>query len=270
MKKLLLWLLMVALFVALLLGGVVGAAYFMTSESSLPEESVSFGGATLENSGYQWDVPILGGVLYKTYYQPANLTVQQLGDLGQERPELVLPEWVTVSEMTLTAPDGTVAYQGDGAGYADFVYTQNGQYTLSLTLRQQSTEKPARPLGWYLYQANFSVSFQPDATLSKSRASQGEVVALMLTGILDGGTPQGRDRPGHHLVPPDLRRVDGLHPHQLQHPGRRAHHSCHLRRRPDGPGADCGTDPVRHRARHRGRHTPRRRRGVPQRHLAAV
>lgn len=190
MKKLLLWLLMVALFVALLLGGVVGAAYFMTSESSLPEESVSFGGVELENSGYQWDVPVFGGVLYKTYYQPANLTVQQLGDLGQERPELVLPDWVTVSEMTLTAPDGTVAYQGDGAGYADFVYTQNGQYTLSLTLRQQSTEKPARPLGWYLYQANFSVSFQPDATLSKSRASQGEVVALMLTGILDGGTPQ--------------------------------------------------------------------------------
>lgn len=190
MKKLLLWLLMVVLFVALLIGGVVGASYFMIDENSLPEESATFGGVTLENSGYEWEVPVFGGVLYKNYYQPTNLTVQQLGDLGAERPELTLPGWVTASELTLTAPDGTVAYQGDAAGYADFLYTQNGQYTLSLTLRQQNTEKPAKPLGWYLYQASYTVNFQPDASLSKDRAAQGEVVALTLTGILEDAEPQ--------------------------------------------------------------------------------
>ena len=190
MKKLLLWLLMVALFVAVLLGGVFGAAYFLAGEDSLPAETVSFGGVELENSGYEWEVPIFGGILYKNYYRPANLTVQQLGDRGDQRPDLVVPDWVTASELTLTAPDGTVAYQGDAAGYADFVYTQNGTYALSLTLRQQSDDKPAKPLGWYLYQASFTVNFQPDATLSKTRAGQGEVVALMLTGIVEGGSPQ--------------------------------------------------------------------------------
>src|SRR5699024_5569519 len=94
------------------------------------------------------------------------------------------------ADLTLTAPDGTVAYQGDAAGYADFAYTQNGQYTLSLTLRQLSTDKPAKPIGWYLYQASFTVQFEPKVDLSKTRAAQGDAVAILLTGVLGDGTPQ--------------------------------------------------------------------------------
>lgn len=190
MKKLILWLLMVVLFVAVLLGGTVGAIYYMTDEGDMPAETATFGGVALENVGYEWDVPVLGGVVYKNYYEPSTLTVQQLGDLGSERPELVLPDWVSQADLTLTAPDGTVAYQGDAAGYADFAYTQNGQYTLSLTLRQLSTDKPAKPIGWYLYQASFTVQFEPKVELSKTRAAQGDAVAILLTGVLGDGTPQ--------------------------------------------------------------------------------
>ena len=190
MKKLILWLLMVVLFVAVLLGGTVGAIYYMTDEGDMPAETATFGGVALENVGYEWDVPVLGGVVYKNYYEPSTLTVQQLGDLGSERPELVLPDWVSQADLTLTAPDGTVAYQGDAAGYADFAYTQNGQYALSLTLRQLSTDKPAKPIGWYLYQASFTVQFEPKVELSKTRAAQGDAVAILLTGVLGDGTPQ--------------------------------------------------------------------------------
>ena len=84
------------------------------------------------------------------------------------------------------------AFQGSAQDYADFV-TANGEYTLQLTLRQLSEEKPAKPLGWYLYQANFTVNFEPQATLSAERATQGDVVAILLTGILDG-TPEGLRR----------------------------------------------------------------------------
>ena len=190
MKKLLLWLLMVVLFVAVLLGGAVGVVFASISEEDLPAETAAFGGVTLENAGYEWDVPIFGGIFYKNYYQPANLSVQDLGDFGNERPELVLPDWISQADMTLTAPDGTVAFQGNAADYAGYTYTQNGQYRLDLTLHQLSEDKPARPLGWYLYQARFNVSFQPDVELSKTRASQGEIVALSLTGILGDGKPQ--------------------------------------------------------------------------------
>lgn len=189
MKRLLLWLLMVVLFVALLLGGTVGAFYYMTGEDDMPEENVTFGGVALQNVGYEWKVPIFGGVVYKSFYSPATLTEQKLGDFGDTRPELVLPSWVSQADMSLTGPDGTTVFQGTAQDYADFVYTANGQYTMSLTLRQLSEEKPAKPLGWYLYQANFTVNFQPEVTLSSERAVQGDVVAILLTGIVGDGTP---------------------------------------------------------------------------------
>lgn len=196
MKKLLLWLLMVVLFVAVLLGGTVGAFYAMTDEGDLPAEEIAFGGVALQNAGYEWDVPVLGGVLYKHYYQPANLTVQRLGDLGDARPELTLPDWASQADLKLTAPDGTVAYQGAAADYADFVYTQNGAYTLELTLHQLDREKPAKPVGWYLYRASFTVQFEPQVTLSKSRAAQGDAVAVLVTGILDDAVPQAETELG--------------------------------------------------------------------------
>ena len=186
MKKLLLWLLMVVLFVALILGGAVGAVYFSINEEDLPAETASFGGVTLENVGYEWDVPIFGGILYKNYYEPTTLSVQDLGDFGNTRPEFVIPDWATQADVTLTGPDGSVVFQGTASDYDGFTYTQNGGYTLSLTLHQLSQAKPAKPLGWYLYQAQFTVSFQPDVELSRSRAAQGDIVALLLTGILDG------------------------------------------------------------------------------------
>ena len=145
MKRLLLWLLMVVVFVALLLGGTVGAFYYMTGPDDMPEESTTFGGVTLENAGYDWRVPIFGGVIYKSFYSPATLSQQKLGDFGDTRPELVLPSWVSQADLTLTGPDGTTAFQGSAQDYADFVYTANGEYTLQLTLRQLSEEKPAKP-----------------------------------------------------------------------------------------------------------------------------
>ena len=160
MKKLLLWVLMVALFVVILLGGVLLAFYSMTSERDLPDPSASFGGVALEPIGYDWAVPVLGGVVEKRFYEPSTLTVQKLGDLGEEGPELTVPAWVTDSELTLTAPDGTTALQGTAQDYADFTYTQNGSYTLRLVLRQTSTAKPAKPIGEYCYQASYTVQFR--------------------------------------------------------------------------------------------------------------
>ncbi len=116
MKKLILWLFMVVLFVAALLGGSIGAFYFMIGEDDLPEQTASFGGVTLENAGYEWDVPVFGGVVSRHFYQPSTLSVQKLGDFGDTRPELVVPDWASSVELTLTAPDGTAAYQGDAAG----------------------------------------------------------------------------------------------------------------------------------------------------------
>ena len=158
MKRLLLWVLMVILMVAVLLGGAGAVLYGMTGENKLPAEHPVFGGTELVPNGYEWTVPVLGEYLERHFTEPANLTVQKLGDLGDAVPELTLPEWAARSELTLTAPDGTIAVTGDAAGYESYVFSQNGDYDLTLTLyRDHSAEAPGLSSGWYSYHAGFTL-----------------------------------------------------------------------------------------------------------------
>ena len=81
MKRLLLWLIGVALGVAVLLAAVMGVSYSFTSEGAKPASAVQFAGQELEPNGWCWQVPLLGGQLDKVFASPRTLTVQKLGVL---------------------------------------------------------------------------------------------------------------------------------------------------------------------------------------------
>lgn len=193
MKKVLLWLVMVLFFLALILGGTIGAMYYMVGEDDLPAASLPFAETELTPTGYEWSLPVLGGVLSKDYAQPTNLTVQKLGSLGAALPTLTLPEWATRSDVRLVAPDGSTVLQGDAAAFNAYTYTQNGQYQLLLTLYGDGEKStPATADGWYKYSASYQIMIEPQLLLSSQRAAQGSVVALTVTGILDGSTPSAQ------------------------------------------------------------------------------
>ena len=185
MRRLLLWLAMVAAMVALILGGAAAFLYSRTGEDSLPQEPVTFGGQALEPNGWDWTVPVLGDAVNKTYHSPTNLTVQQLGTFSDSVPQLVLPAWVTRAEITLTAPDGT-AWAADAGTCNTYTYTQNGEYEIAVTAYSQPADDPGSPQGWYAYRANYTMQLAPSVTLSAERAPQGSIVAIRLAGILDG------------------------------------------------------------------------------------
>ena len=185
MRKLLLWLVMVVLMVALILGGTAAFLYSRTGEDALPQEPVTFGETTLEPNGWDWVVPVLGDSVSKNSQSPTNLTVQKLGTFTDTLPQLVLPEWVTRAEVTITAPDGTT-WQAGVEDCNTYTYTQNGAYEITVTAYHQENEPPADPQGWYAYRAGYTMQLTPTVTLSTERAAQGSVVAIMLSGILDG------------------------------------------------------------------------------------
>lgn len=185
MRKLLLWLVMVVLMVALILGGTAAFLYSRTGEDALPQEPVTFGETTLEPNGWDWVVPVLGDSVSKNYQSPTNLTVQKLGTFTDTVPQLVLPEWVTRAEVTITAPDGTT-WQAGVEDCNTYTYTQNGAYEITVTAYHQENDPPADPQGWYAYRAGYTMQLTPTVTLSTERAAQGSVVAIMLSGILDG------------------------------------------------------------------------------------
>ena len=60
MRKLLLWLVMVAVMIAAILGGTAAFLYSRTGTDALPQEAVTFGEQTLEPNGWSWVIPVLG------------------------------------------------------------------------------------------------------------------------------------------------------------------------------------------------------------------
>ena len=185
MRKLLLWLVMVVVMVAVILGGAAAFLYSRTGEDSLPQEAVTFGEVTLEPNGWDWGVPVLGDAVNKKYQSLTNLTVQKLGTFTDGVPQLVLPAWVTRAEITITAPDGTT-WTGDAGTCNTYTYAQNGEYQISVTAYHQENEPPADAQGWYAYRGAYTMQLTPTVTLSSDRAAQGSVVAIQLSGILDG------------------------------------------------------------------------------------
>ena len=125
MRKLLLWLAMVIAMVALILGGTAAFLYSRTGEKDLPQEAVTFGDTALTPNGWDWTIPVLGDKVSKHYQSPTNLTVQKLGTFTDTAPQLVLPDWVTRAEVTITAPDGT-AWTGDASTCNTYTYAANG------------------------------------------------------------------------------------------------------------------------------------------------
>ena len=185
MRKLLLWLAMVIAMVALILGGTAAFLYSRTGEKDLPQEAVTFGDTALTPNGWDWTIPVLGDKVSKHYQSPTNLTVQKLGTFTDTAPQLVLPDWVTRADVTITAPDGT-AWTGDTSTCNTYTYAANGDYQIIVKAYHQENEPPADAQGWYAYRAGYTMSMAPTVTLSSDRAAQGSVVALYLTGILDG------------------------------------------------------------------------------------
>ena len=163
MKRLLLWLIGVALGVVVLLAAVLGVSYSFTSEGAKPASEVQFAGQELEPNGWCWQVPLLGGQVDKVFASPRTLTVQKLGVLYDAHPAFALPEWYSYGQ-----------FEGGSTG----------------ELRQDvRLEKPAKPIGWYYYSFRFTLQASAEVELSAERMEQGGTVAAAFTGMVGETAP---------------------------------------------------------------------------------
>ena len=210
MKRLLLWLVGVALGVVVLLGAVMAVSYAFTTQGSCPAPEVRFGDEALEVNGYCWQVPLLSGQLDKVFASPETLTVQKLGTFYDAHPALTLPEWASYATLTIENTAGSVVYTGSAGDYAGFLFPANGEYKASLTVwrlpaggtvtrfeggntgairRNSRLEKPARPTGWYGFSFRFTLQASAEVELSADRVEQGGIVGVAITGMTGDTAP---------------------------------------------------------------------------------
>ena len=189
--RILAWLLLVAVLTGVLVGGVLAFFYSRTGEDKLPQDPVTYGGQALENVGYDWKVPVLGGVLHRRFQLSPGLALQDLGTFDNSAPALALPAWGTRAQVEITDSTGQTTFSGSGEEYAQFRFGANGTYQAKITVWHESAgEKPAKAQGYYVYNLRFSVDAAPSLELSAEHANQGGVIGLRVTGVLGSEPPQ--------------------------------------------------------------------------------
>lgn len=196
MKRLLLWLIGVALGVVVLLAAVLGVSYSFTSEGAKPVSEVQFAGQELEPNGWCWQVPLLGGQVDKVFASPRTLTVQKLGVLYDAHPAFALPEWYSYGPLTITDSAGNVVFEGTAASYDDFLFPANGDYKAELTV-------------WRLPENMLATQFEGGSTgeLRQERPARKARPAHRLVLLLLPVHPAGQRRGGA------FRRTDGAGRH---------------------------------------------------------
>lgn len=210
MKRLLLWLIGVALGVAVLLAAVMGVSYSFTSEGAKPASAVQFAGQELEPNGWCWQVPLIGGKLDKVFASPATLTVQKLGTLYTAHPAITLPDWASYTTLTIRTASGETVFTGTASEYESFLFPANGEYKAELSVwrvpeggmatqfeggstgavrRNLGMEKPTKPTGWYRYAFRFTLQASADIAFSAERVEQGGIVGVRISGMTGDTAP---------------------------------------------------------------------------------
>ena len=183
--SLLRWIVLVAVLLALILGGTFFSMYRSVSLNNLPQYEVNWAGQTLEATGYDWSVPVMG-FLHRDFSKNAGSSWQTLEPVSESHPTLELPEYTTAL-LTICNEAGETLFEGDTAAYNDFHFSENGAYSVTLTVTSPETTGTAQ--GSYTYQFNFQLEAQPRLLLSATGVAQGSVIGVRLEGVLGEMVP---------------------------------------------------------------------------------
>lgn len=193
LKRIILWLLLVAVLIAGIVGGVVAWSYHNTDATAFDVPAVVVGETTLAAGGYTWHEPVMGGLLYKDSEAPATLEMQDLGVWTQPALEIKLPNGC-LSHLCVKDEAGNVLLDANNEARPTLDFPANGRYTLEadVTVPEQDERAPGRSAqgyGSFHYRARIEVKVEPKLEFSAVKVEQGSVITVLLTGFLDGLEP---------------------------------------------------------------------------------
>ena len=151
LKKILLWLLLVAVLAALIVGGAVAWFYYNTDPEAFDAPAVTAGGTALAVNGYEWNAPVMGGVLFKSASAPATLETQDLGTWEQASLDITLPA-DRPTHLVVKEASGNVLLDVNNEAQVTVAFPANGKYTLEADVtvpRHSSADKPGAPAHGY-------------------------------------------------------------------------------------------------------------------------
>lgn len=196
-KKILLWLLLVIAVTGIIVGGVVGYAYYKTDASGFQAPAVTAGGISVPLNGYSWNEPVMGGLLFKQSSDvPKALSIPELtqGEWKEASISIQMPAELPAHVVILDSSDA-VLLDLNNEEKIDFTFPANGLYTLKADVtvpEHLPSDRPGAPAhghGSFHYTAQLRVNAPPKIEFSSVKVLQGDVVTVRLSGILDDPEP---------------------------------------------------------------------------------
>lgn len=132
--KLLAWLGLVALALAILLGSALILLYLTADMEDVPQAQVSFEGQALEPESYRWSVPVAGPI-HRVFHRDMSDEPQRLETVESPTPRLEAAEGFEL-EITVLDEAGETVFEGTGQSFAVFAFEEEGEYTASITAKK--------------------------------------------------------------------------------------------------------------------------------------
>ena len=172
----------IVLLAVLLIGGALFYSYQKTDESQVPYPEFSLGGTALAPDDVQWYTPVFDGLMYKSYAAKNAQNKVQLPDVTAPTLTAVVPQ---NTELTVSGADGAALVPDENGVYT---FTKNGDYTYEASYAVPEVKGQA--FGTLHYSGSFTVAVKATVAFSAQQISQGGVVCVRVSGILDGSVPE--------------------------------------------------------------------------------
>lgn len=185
MKKGIKYIAAVVLAVIVLAGAVGGYSYAAQKNQSFVLPTVTLNGHMLQNNGCTWHQPVFFGLFYKSFTTVYDLALPQPFTVSENALAIeVTQEFKTT--VTITNGNGTV-FTGSAEELANFTFTANGDYSVSVLLERKKTAGQA--YGTISYWGALHVDIKPAFTLFAASVPQGDIFTLQVTNLFAGQSP---------------------------------------------------------------------------------
>ena len=121
--------------------------YYNTDPEALDAPAVTAGGTALAVNGYEWNAPVMGGVLFKKRVRaPPRWKTQDLGTWEQASLDITLPA-DRPTHLVVKEASGNVLLDVNNEAQVTVAFPANGKYTLEADVtvpRHSSADKTRR------------------------------------------------------------------------------------------------------------------------------
>lgn len=187
-KQILITISVILVAVPLLLGGVLGIAYFSVGADSVPAFTVEYNGQQIAPVGYEWHQPVLSGLLYREFVQSPSLSAADIGTITEDEFTFTLPAELEDAAVTVTK-DGETYWQGSPDDWGSVTFPRDGAYIMEITAALPKENISA--YGSFTFRLAFTMELAPVLNLSSNTLEQGDAMAVHFKYLPEGVQPYG-------------------------------------------------------------------------------